>query len=251
MYGGCVSFTFGRIQASLTLRSLHHVFFAVVDVDAVSRRLATETATVEGVPVITPLSLWRGAGGEADARGRLPVAEVEHEGADTSSLVSGCDATELEVGALGADADFALRIVERVVGAEIEDGAVAGIESQLLVGAHEGDGGALVVHRNLVVAQVIGEGDAEEQDICEVETEIVFPLDEVGLTRLDVRGIGEGEHQRARGAVERSIGHLLQRGSCEGRAADVLHIEGQADRVPVAVHVERPVSEAHITSLPL
>ena len=46
------SFTFGKAQTSLAFHSLNHDLFTIIDIDAANRRLATELATVERVPII-------------------------------------------------------------------------------------------------------------------------------------------------------------------------------------------------------
>lgn len=111
MHGGCV--------ASLILRSLNHDFTSVVDVDALLRRLATKSATVDGVPSLTPGSSPKG---EGSGYPRLSAAEVQHEFVDARIGAPSREAVEFELGALGTDAGSALRIVERIVGTEVEDG---------------------------------------------------------------------------------------------------------------------------------
>ena len=74
-------------------------------------RLSREFAPVEGVPGGPPPN-----GGLASAKGhinildsrRFPVAEVKDEGTDTSCLVAGDDAAELEVSSLCTEAGSAL-----------------------------------------------------------------------------------------------------------------------------------------------
>ena len=69
-----------------------------MDIYALLRGLAVEFAAVERVPVITPLALWRGVGGEAYTR--LCAVEEELVGV---GIVCGEAVEQLEVCAAGVD----------------------------------------------------------------------------------------------------------------------------------------------------
>ena len=128
---------------------LNHDFTSIIYIYSTLCRLAREAATVDGVPVITPLVHGRGIGGEADARFRA-VAEVDVERGQL--LDKRRAVTNLEVGTLGTDGGSILWIIQRVRAAEEEDTLVLSIEGRALVRSDEAD--ALVVRSTIVVAAV-------------------------------------------------------------------------------------------------
>ena len=108
----------------------------VVDEQTLCRRLATQAATVDGVPCVGRLlSQAGGVGGEADACCFL-VAEVYDKSPDGGCGVAGGDAIELEVGAEGVDGALYTWPVELVLSAEVEAAFVAGSKRHGAVVAH-------------------------------------------------------------------------------------------------------------------
>ena len=84
------------------LFSLNHDLFTSIDIHTLRLRLAVELASVQRVPVITPLAHCRGAWDEADARGFAPSAKTDAERVDPRSLLHAA-VTELEVGTAGTE----------------------------------------------------------------------------------------------------------------------------------------------------
>lgn len=114
----------------------NHDLFTIIYIYAFLRRFAIEALAVERVPTVGAGRKGGSLAVDAGDVGRVvAVAEVHHEGTDASCHVAGGETAEQEVAALGTDAGTALRIVELVAGAEVEDALVIGIEAQLLVRA--------------------------------------------------------------------------------------------------------------------
>ena len=230
----------------------NHSFLTIINIYSLLRGLAVEAPAVEGVPAITPLALWRGVGCEADA-GLLALAEAEVEGADG---VDGAGEVDVEVGAAGADGHGVAGPVEGAGGAEVETALVASGEGHGAVGAAELDGLVAAVRGDDGGRGAVADGDAGEGGADEVVA--AGPLDDIGPSGLDGRGLLEVEVERAVGgeaglvAAVVAVGvHLHERavGAEKGRHLRGGHREGQAERVPLVVLVEGAAQEHDVTGL--
>ena len=137
-------------------------------------------------------------------------------------------------------------IVERVVSAEVEVGLLGGVDADGAVGAHEID----IV--GLGVGSGIADGDAVEHGVDDVVSVVVHvavglgPLHDIRLAGLYAgQVVAEVHRQRAVAEAGRCEG--LHRGTLQGRAGEVVHAEGQAQRVPRAVLVERASGQRHVS----
>jgi len=76
----------------LILLSLNHVFFAIIDVEAILSRLAREFSAIEHEPsIVEAVILQFHVVNLDDARDRLPITEIECKGVDASNGCARCE----------------------------------------------------------------------------------------------------------------------------------------------------------------
>ena len=169
----------------------------------------------------------------------LVVIEVEDEGVDAVGAVEIIN-REAEPGAECTDGHGCAGIVERVPGTEVEERLVLAACFVAAVGTDEGDG-AVIARDALSCGVFIYDGDTVEHRVDDVVA--ARPLHDIGLASLNRVGIHKVEREGFRGSVvtrvaSRTVVQSHHRGAFKWCAREIIDIERQAQRVPVAIPVE-------------